>query len=214
MRIGVGAAGGHPGRGTAGGAVAPPHAKRAFDLAVGAMLLVPTILAAALLLVLNPFFNRGPLLFVQKRMGKDCRPFRVLKFRTMTAVPRTRRRADDPLEEARITPLGGLLRRMRIDELPQVINVLRGEMSLIGPRPDYFPHALHYARSVPGYRARHAVRPGITGLAQVDLGYVEGTDATRAKVAADLRYVEEGGLAMEAWIVLRTLAVILGLGGR
>ncbi|TNF19090.1 MAG: sugar transferase [Rhodobacteraceae bacterium] len=165
-------------------------------------------LTALCLLVLNPFFNRGPLLYVQPRMGRNCRAFAALKFRTMQPAARISRGAHDPLETDRITSLGRFLRRTRLDELPQVINVLRGDMSLIGPRPDYFHHARHNLRVIPGYRQRHAVRPGISGLAQTQLGYAAGLDATTAKVRADLYYIQNAGFRLEAWLFWRTLVVV------
>ena len=183
--------------------------KRGFDLVVCLLLLPIVAFFMVFLLVANRFGNPGALFYTQVRMGRNCAPIEVMKFRSMLAAPAVERGADDPLETARITPLGRLIRRTRIDELPQIVNVLRGEMSLIGPRPDYYPHAEHYARTIPGYRARHAVRPGITGLAQVQLGYVQGIEETRAKVAADLDYVRELGYLQEARIVLSTIGVIL-----
>lgn len=188
------------------------RAKRALDLLVAALLLLPAFLLTALLL-LNPGFNRGPLFFRQARMGLGCRPFQAWKFRTMAECQGPGRGAFDPLELHRITPLGGLLRRSRLDELPQVLNVLRGEMSLIGPRPDYWDHALHYLDAVPGYRERHAVRPGISGYAQTELGYAEGLDGVHAKVEADLLYVRHASLRLDLWIAWRTLAVVLGRQG-
>jgi lipopolysaccharide/colanic/teichoic acid biosynthesis glycosyltransferase len=146
-------------------------------------------------------------------MGRGCRPFRAWKFRTMAPAPEIRRGAFDALEEHRITPLGRWLRRSRLDELPQVWNVLRGEMSLIGPRPDYLQHALVYLDQVPGYRERHAVRPGISGLAQTELGYVDGIEGVRAKVALDLHYVRHASPALDLWIAWRTLRVVIGRQG-
>ncbi|MFB9149415.1 sugar transferase [Roseovarius ramblicola] len=187
--------------------------KPIFDLVFSVLLLPPLAVACAALLVLNPIFNRGPLFFTQPRMGLGCRAFGAIKFRTMRPVMRVTRRADDPLELDRITPLGRFLRRSRIDELPQIINVLRGEMSLIGPRPDYFHHARRYLRRVPGYRRRHEVRPGISGLAQTDLGYVDCTEGTRLKVALDLRYVEQMSLRLDLYIFRRTLETVVGRKG-
>jgi lipopolysaccharide/colanic/teichoic acid biosynthesis glycosyltransferase len=188
-------------------------AKRAFDL-VGVLLLVPALLAVALALALgNPVLNRGPLLFRQERMGQGGRPFRVWKFRSMAAAPEVARGPFDALEAHRITPLGQLLRQTRLDELPQVLNVIRGEMSLIGPRPDYYPHACVYAEEVPGYRARHALRPGISGLAQIEVGYVEGREGIRRKVAADLYYLRHASLRFDLWIAWQTLRVVLGRKG-
>jgi lipopolysaccharide/colanic/teichoic acid biosynthesis glycosyltransferase len=170
-------------------------------------------LFALLLLIANPFLNRGPLMFAQPRMGRDCHAFTALKFRTMSEAPQIERSANCPLEVDRITPLGGVLRKMRIDELPQILNVLAGQMSLIGPRPDYYAHACEFVNSVPGYRQRHMVRPGISGLAQTELGYIEGQEATADKVQADLYYIARCNWRLEAWIVWRTLSVILGSKG-
>jgi lipopolysaccharide/colanic/teichoic acid biosynthesis glycosyltransferase len=148
-------------------------------------------------------------------MGRDCRPFRAVKFRSMRPVHRIQRGPNDPLESDRITPLGRFLRRSRIDELPQFLNVLAGHMSVIGPRPDYWDHAQHYLDTIPGYRLRHTVRPGITGLAQVDGGYAEGIDATVQKTSHDLRYIRSRGLRMELYVILRTILVLLtGFGAR
>ena len=184
--------------------------KRAFDL-IGSLLLLPAlVLAALVLLLLNPFLNRGVLLFSQERMGQDSRPFRAWKFRSMSAAPDIQRGAFDALDSHRITRLGGILRKTRVDELPQVWNVVRGEMSLIGPRPDYYPHALVYAEQVPGYRARHVVKPGISGYAQTEVGYVDGPDGVRAKVAADLHYVRHASFRFDLWIAWRTIRVVFG----
>jgi lipopolysaccharide/colanic/teichoic acid biosynthesis glycosyltransferase len=188
------------------------HSKRVFDILFSLVLLVPLAICTLLLLALNPIWNKGPLFYSQVRMGRGCRAFKAIKFRSMRSE-KVKRGANDPIETDRITPLGQFLRRSRIDELPQVWNVLRGEMSLIGPRPDYFSHAKTYLRDVPGYRLRHVVRPGISGLAQVDIGYVEGTEATRAKVAADLRYIREAGPRMELHIFWKTLRTVLGQKG-
>ena len=187
--------------------------KRLFDVVFSILLLPILVTAALVLLVLNPFLNPGRLFFSQKRMGRDCVPFTAYKFRSMRAVPEIRRGADAPLEQDRITPLGGFLRKTRIDELPQVINVLRGEMSLIGPRPDYYDHAVHFLSEIPGYRERHMVRPGISGLAQTEVGYAEGVEATRRKVRADLYYITHASIRLELWILWRTLFVIFKRGG-
>lgn len=183
--------------------------KRCFDVGFSLLLLPLVLLTAVLLLLLNPRLNPGPLFYRQPRMGRNCKAFSALKFRSMLPTEKITRRADDPLEHDRITTLGRILRKMRLDELPQVLNVLRGEMSLIGPRPDYFHHARRYVRSVPGYRARHRVRPGISGLAQVELGYANGTEATKAKTEADLYYIRNAGFRLDLYIFLRTIQVVL-----
>jgi lipopolysaccharide/colanic/teichoic acid biosynthesis glycosyltransferase len=188
--------------------------KRSFDI-VAALLLLPTlIIVGVALAVLNPLFNRGRLIFVQERMGRDTVPFRAYKFRTMIDVPEIRRGAFDALESDRITTLGRHLRRSRLDELPQIINVLKGEMSMIGPRPDYLPHARQYLVQVAGYRDRHILRPGITGFAQVTHGYVDGLEGVRAKVDADLTYIESASIRLDFWICWQTVLTVLRGGGR
>lgn len=187
--------------------------KRAFDVIGAVLLLIPLAVFAILLCALNPFLNRGPVLFVQKRMGYHCRPFTALKFRTMTAGPGLTRGAFDGLETERITGLGRFMRRTRIDELPQIINVLRGEMTLIGPRPDSYEHARVYLHVVPGYRERHQIVPGISGFAQTEVGYVDGLDGVHRKVAADLHYIAHATLRFDLWITWRTLVVVFGQRG-
>jgi lipopolysaccharide/colanic/teichoic acid biosynthesis glycosyltransferase len=189
-------------------------AKRLFDLGFSAVVLLPSlVLVAACLLLLNPLFNPGPLFYRPRRMGRFCRPFRLYKFRTMEPADASRG-PDDPVEVERVTPLGAILRRARFDELPQIINVFRGEMSLIGPRPDDLPHARVFLRHIAGYRQRYAVRPGISGLAQVELGYVHGREGAGRKTAIDLHYIRHAGLALDVWIVWRTLRIVVDLKGR
>ena len=189
--------------------------KRAFDLMIAILALPLILLTALVLLMINPVWNAGPLFFLQTRMGRDCRPFRAVKFRTMRPVDQIMRGPDDPLEADRITPLGHFLRRSRIDELPQFLNILTGHMSLIGPRPDYWDHATHYLDSIPSYRQRHIIRPGITGLAQVDGGYAEGVNATVEKTRHDLRYIRGSGITMELYVLMRTIYVVCtGFGAR
>src|SRR5690606_28915313 len=122
---------------------------------------------------------------------------------------------EDPLETNRVTPLGRLLRRWRLDEVPQFLNVLLGQMSVIGPRPDLWEHAVHFLDTVPGYGARYNLRPGITGLAQVSSGYAEGTQATIEKTKADRQYIWSLGYRTELLVLIRTVLVVLtGHGAR
>ena len=187
--------------------------KRIFDIILCLLLLPLLFIIAIILLVLNPFLNPGRLFFIQKRMGKNCEFFSVIKFRTMTNVKEITRKHDDPIETNRITPLGKVLRKTRIDELPQILNVLKGDMSLIGPRPDYYVHALEYLKNVEGYRERHAIRPGITGLSQIRLGYVETLEATSKKTSIDNYYIHNLSYIIELKIILNTILIIIrGLG--
>ena len=188
-------------------------AKRIFDVVFAICLMPVLLLTVVVLLVANRFQNPGRMFYVQPRMDRDCKPFNAIKLRTMRCADVIERTASCPLEEDRITPLGKLLRKTRFDELPQIFNVLRGDMSLVGPRPDYFEHACHFVEHIPGYRERHAVRPGISGLAQTEVGYAAGIEATRKKVSADLYYIQNRSFRLEAWIFMRTIAVIIGKAG-
>ena len=187
--------------------------KRIFDIIICLLLLPLLFIIGIILSVFNLFFNQGRLLFIQKRMGKNCEFFFLIKFRSMTYIEEITRKHDDPIETNRITPLGGFLRKTRIDELPQILNVLKGDMSLIGPRPDYYEHALEYLKNVEGYRDRHNIRPGITGLSQIRLGYVESLEATSKKALVDNFYIKNIGYVLEVKILFSTIMIIIcGLG--
>jgi len=189
--------------------------KTAFDIGLSLLFLPVMGIVAALLLVLNPWLNPGPLMFRQERLGRHRRPFMVYKFRTMTEEADETRHAEDGVEHHRITGLGQILRKLRIDELPNFINVLRGEMSVIGPRPDSRAHAELFLDTIPHYTFRYLVKPGITGLAQVEMGYAEGTDATARKAHYDQLYVETSCGRLDVWIAWRTARVVFtGFGAK
>lgn len=191
-----------------GGSAGYWQLRSAVDVA-GAVFLLPIIgLLALILLILNPFFNPGPLFYRQQRMGQGCMAFVALKFRTMTCGA-VERGANDPVEVDRITPLGRVLRRMGLDELPQAVNVLRREMSLIGPRPDCVHHAEEFLIEIPEYGRRFSVRPGMSGLSQIKLGYAVGTEATRAKALTDMDYIARAGVRLDLWIAWRTLVTVV-----
>tara|TARA_B100000767_G_C19639673_1_gene481985 strand:- start:208 stop:822 length:615 start_codon:yes stop_codon:yes gene_type:complete len=187
--------------------------KRIFDILISLILLPLLFITGIIILLLNRSFNPGKLFFIQERMGKDCKVFLAIKFRSMSPIKEITRRYDDPIEINRITPLGGILRKMRIDELPQILNVLKGEMSLIGPRPDYYVHALEYLNNIEGYRERHTVRPGITGLSQVRLGYADSLEAASNKTCVDNYYINNVGYLIDFKIIVSTVVIIIsGLG--
>ena len=187
--------------------------KRLFDIVVCLLLIPLLFIFSIMILFLNTFFNSGSLFFIQDRMGKDCAVFSAIKFRTMVHVKEITRKYDEPIELNRITSFGKILRKSRIDELPQILNVLKGEMSLIGPRPDYYVHALEYLKNVEGYRERHIIRPGITGLSQIRLGYAEGLEATVEKVSVDNYYIQHVNYITELKIIGNTVITIMrGMG--
>lgn len=181
-------------------------AKRGQDIVLSAILLPVLIFVGLTLLVVNPWLNPGSLFYFQPRVGQHNTVFVMYKFRTMRAGGAQARFAD--AEAHRISQFGHLLRRYRLDELPQIINVLRGEMSLIGPRPEQPEFARHYTETLPGYHQRHAVRPGLSGLSQVVQGYTSDAHGTRRKLALDLRYISRCGFRMEAYVFWRTLVTV------
>lgn len=185
------------------------HIKRIIDIALSAvalLLLSPLMLVIALLVATT---SPGPVLFRQSRYGLDGRPFHMLKFRTMCVTeagttPGLRQaRRDDP----RVTPVGRILRRWSLDELPQLFNVLAGSMSLVGPRPHAVEHNEHYRRLIPAYMQRHLFKPGMTGLAQVEgwRGETPELESMARRVEADLRYQRDWSLTLDLRILLRTL---------
>lgn len=187
--------------------------KRVFDILISILLFPLLILCSCILLVLNYFFNPGSLFFIQERMGKNCCSFFAIKFRSMVPAEIITRRYNDPIESHRINTFGKYMRKSRLDELPQIVNVLMGDMSLIGPRPDYYSHAVEFLKNVEGYRQRHDIRPGITGLSQIKLGYAEGLKETVKKVNIDNYYIQNIGYKIELKIILSTiLTIIKGLG--
>jgi len=189
--------------------------KRTFDI-VGASLGMSLVAVLGVYLVLaNPQRNPGPLFFTQTRMGRGGRPFTAYKFRTMLPAGDAVRGPQDGLETHRITDLGAWLRATRLDETPQFVNVLLGQMSLIGPRPDIYEHAVAYARVSRSYRRRHIVRPGISGLSQVRMGYAEGLGMVRRKACKDLAYIRRAGWRTEMAVLLRTFWVMrTGFGAK
>ena len=192
-------------------------AKRVVDLFAAAFAFPVFVSFAIVLVFLNPFLNPGPLFYRQCRMGQDGKRFKVLKFRTMAPHENgtAERQANDPLEHHRISRFGRALRRLRIDELPNFWNVARGEMSLIGPRPDTWEHAEEYWRKVPYYRNRFKALPGITGLAQIRGGYADNPRAIQRKARFDHHYVHNWSLRLELYVIWRTIVVIFsGFGAK
>ena len=160
-------------------------------------------------------FDGAPAVFTQERVGLNGRTFTMYKLRTMRVDAERNGAAFAGQADPRITRIGAFLRRTRIDELPQLLNVLKGDMSLIGPRPEQLEFVRQFERSIPGYELRHRVRPGITGLAQVNQGYVADEDGTVTKVRHDLAYMSQVSLHLDTRIALRTVLVMLvGWGAR
>ncbi|RWO61831.1 MAG: polyprenyl glycosylphosphotransferase [Mesorhizobium sp.] len=192
--------------------------KQAADWIAALFILVgfsPLLLAVAAAI---KFDSAGPALFKQKRMGYRGKIYEVYKFRTMklgTAVVDEKEEAITKAGDARITRLGQFLRKSRIDELPQAFNILRGEMSWIGPRPEALVLSKWYEAELPFYRYRHIVRPGITGWAQVNQGHVAAVDDVLEKLHYDFYYIKNFSPWLDVLIVFRTIRTMLtGFGAR
>jgi lipopolysaccharide/colanic/teichoic acid biosynthesis glycosyltransferase len=209
-------------------------ARRFLNVAIAALGLVLTLPLMIVIAVLIKLTSRGPILFTQTRVGLDRRAltgaggntqrhvdaggelFKMYKFRTMQVAdePSTKAkqvwaRPDDP----RVTAIGGVLRKFRLDELPQLWNVLLGDMNVVGPRPEQ-PSIFDYLRQqIEGYARRQRVRPGITGWAQINLAYDRSVDDVRLKVAHDLEYIRNQSTLQDLKIMLRTVPVMLGRRG-
>ncbi len=180
--------------------------KRFMDLVLSGMLLAVLAIPMALVAAAIKLTSRGPVIFKQRRYGVDGREIRVWKFRTMTVCDDGDRFVQTTRQDPRVTLIGALLRRTSIDELPQLINVLKGEMSLIGPRPHPIAMNEHYRGKIKGYMLRHKVRPGITGWAQVNgwRGETDTLEKITKRVEHDLWYIQHWSLYLDARILLMT----------
>jgi exopolysaccharide biosynthesis polyprenyl glycosylphosphotransferase len=177
--------------------------------AIGLVLCAPLLAAIAAAIKLE---SGGPVLFVQKRAGRNGQPFGLLKFRTMH--PSDQRSSEWVRDNVdRITRLGGWLRRFRLDELPQLVNVLKGEMNLVGPRPHPTSNHQTFTERIAYYPIRLTVRPGVTGWAQVRYGYANDLEEETEKMRYDLFYIKNRSLRLDARILLETIFVILSGDG-
>jgi lipopolysaccharide/colanic/teichoic acid biosynthesis glycosyltransferase len=186
-------------------------AKRLFDFTTALFALIvlfPVLLVVAVLVRVD---SAGPSIFSQQRMGCGGRPFKIYKFRTMRRVagPKGSEAAMTKDNDPRITRLGRFLRRTRIDELPQMVNILKGEMSWIGPRPEAVELSMLYESALPFYSYRHAVKPGISGWAQVRQGHVTTLDDVDLKLQYDFYYIKNFSLWLDVLVAAKTLGVLL-----
>lgn len=193
--------------------------KQSIDI-VCALLILPILLPLFGLIAWGiKMDSEGPVFFRQVRMGYRGRAFRVLKFRTMeqnhSSGVSARMASMTGDSDPRVTKFGRFLRKTRLDELPQIYNILRGEMSWIGPRPEAVALSAWYEKELPFYRYRHIVRPGITGWAQVNQGHVAKVDEVQAKLHYDFYYIKNFSVWLDILITMRTVAIMLtGFGAR
>lgn len=189
--------------------------KRLMDLVLGLTGLIGLAILFPLLALIILIDSGRPVIFTQKRLGRGGKPYTIYKLRTMKSRSDMEKEAlvtttNDP----RITRIGRFLRKSHLDELPQIINVLRGEMSFVGPRSERVELVRVFQREVPFYRARMLVKPGITGWAQIHQAYAETIEETATKLQYDLYYIEHASIWMDFNILLRTVGSVLGFKGR
>lgn len=199
--------------------------KRPLDLSltlIGLLAIWPVLAVVALAVWLS---SPGPVFFIQTRIGRNGVPFGMIKFRSMYADAEARRaevlaqsdRAGlcfKSRHDPRITPVGRVIRRLSLDELPQIFNVLRGEMSLVGPRAEWSRIVADYETKIPSYHLRHLVKPGITGWAQVNYRYGAGLDDAIEKLRYDLYYIKAYSLVLDIEILLKTILKVFSFGGK
>ncbi|WP_293678076.1 sugar transferase [uncultured Phenylobacterium sp.] len=198
------------GAGVEGSGVAGNWAKRVIDIlgALTALLVfLPLLITIALAVRLE---SGGPAIFRQRRTGHRGRVFTIYKFRTMTVAEDGSAVRQATRDDARVTAIGGLLRKLSLDELPQFLNVLKGDMSLVGPRPHALAHDTYYGDVIPGYVARFRAKPGLTGLAQVNglRGEIQDLRGMSDRVAADNLYIESWSLGLDIAILAKTAVII------
>ncbi|TPG46441.1 TIGR03013 family PEP-CTERM/XrtA system glycosyltransferase [Roseomonas nepalensis] len=187
--------------------------KRALDIGVSTILLVclsPVLLAAALAVKLT---DRGPILYRQERVSGGGQVFRIIKLRTMRTDAERNGAVWAATDDPRITRIGQFLRRTRLDELPQLFNILRGDMAFVGPRPERPEFVRELASQLPLYEERHLVRAGLTGWAQINYPYGASLNDARSKLSYDLFYVKNCGALFDIRIILQTLRVVFWPGG-
>ena len=162
----------------------------------------------------NILGNRGKLFYTQERVGKNGELFRIYKFRTMVKNAEANGAEFSSLNDNRVTPFGTFLRKTRIDEFPQFINILKGDMAVIGPRPERPVFVKEIAEIMPFYETRHVIRPGLTGWAQVNYPYGESLEDSLIKLQYDLYYIKHRSVFLDLNITIKTISTVLFYRGQ
>ena len=184
-------------------------AKRVMSVAIALTALLFSAPFMALIALAIKLESRGPVFFIQERVGVRGRSFRLIKFRTMRPLEKDADGIWQRDNASRVTRLGAVLRRYRLDELPQCLNILRGDMSLVGPRPEMLSNVATFSAVIPFYNLRHEVRPGLTGWAQVRAGYSMSTEEVTRKLCYDLYYIKHLSLRFDLRILFDTVKFVL-----
>lgn len=187
---------------------------RIFDIAISLSGILIGILFLPVILIGNAIANRGPLFYTQDRVGKNGKIFKMIKYRTMIRNAEKSGAVWAKKGDTRITPFGRFLRYSRLDEIPQFINILKGEMSLIGPRPERPFFVKELSQMLPFYETRHIIKPGLTGWAQVKTRYGSSVDDSLLKLQYDLYYIKHRSFFLDANILVKTLSTIIFFRGQ
>lgn len=187
---------------------------RLFDIVVALIGLTLGLLLLPLLIIGNFLANRGPLLYTQERVGRNGVPFKIYKFRSMIVNAEAQGAVFASSNDSRITPFGKFLRKTRIDEFPQFINILKGDMAVIGPRPERPVFVQQIAEIMPFYHTRHVIKPGLTGWAQVKHSYGESIDDSLIKLQYDLYYIKHRSPFLDLNVIIKTLSTVLFFRGQ
>jgi len=183
--------------------------KRAFDVVTSVLGIVAAVPLVPLIALLIKLDDGGPVLYVQERVGQNGRPFALFKFRTMHVGAEADGAVWAVRGDPRVTRVGRVLRRTRLDELPQLVNVLMGHMSIVGPRPERPDFVVSLSAEIPYFNERHLVKPGLTGWAQINFRYTSSVEDAKRKLQFDLYYVKHMSIELDLMILLRTLGVFL-----
>jgi lipopolysaccharide/colanic/teichoic acid biosynthesis glycosyltransferase len=188
-----------------------PHSfwiyKKALDLFFAILLLPGLLFCVVILLIFNPFKNPGPIFFKQKRVGLNGKEFTIYKFRTVVNPGIEQQLSED--QQSKLSTLGAFMRDTRVDEVPQILNVLKGDMSMIGPRPEQVSLYQEYSDLLPGFSLRQKSKPGITGLAQLKYGYTHDLNGAASKLRWDLIYLNQLGFRSETFLATRTFSFVM-----
>ncbi len=187
---------------------------RFFDLLISVTGLLIGILLLPFILLGNIIANKGPLLYVQERVGKNGKPFKMVKYRTMIKNAEKDGAVWSKKNDIRITSFGKFLRNTRLDEIPQFINILKGDMSLIGPRPERPVFVKELSQMLPFYETRHIIKPGLTGWAQVNTHYGASVDDSLLKLQYDLYYIKHRGFFLDINVLIKTLTTMFFFRGQ
>jgi len=193
--------------------IARAAVKRAFDILTSLLLLLITLPVTLITAILVKLESPGPLFYLQERVGQNGQSFTIMKFRSMRADAEKNGPRWAAVNDPRVTRVGAIIRKIRIDEIPQVLNVLKGDMAFVGPRPErpIFVRALE--EKIPYYSERHVAKPGITGWAQINYPYGATEEDAKMKLSYDLYYIKNGGLFLDILIIIQTIKVLLWNSG-